>query len=159
MDELLRTNPKEFQKISQRIITAVNPEREQMSDARQIHTKIKQHIDITKDRRPETFALHRGPELLVKEAEKGKKWAQVCLGWIKPWQKVIEVKVPRHVVRWMIRGYREKIFEHELAIARARIKLRELGVKIGLHHNKRIREIEERLLGFRKKQEKYWWKR
>lgn len=153
MDELLRTNPKEFQEISRRIITEVNPERESIPDARQLRAKIIQHVGKTKDRRPETFVEHGGPALVVKQAEKGKKWAQVLLGWIKPWEKV-KVRLPRAIMRWEVRGYREKIYEYELLIARTRIKLRELGVKLRPYSSKRIRELEEKLLGFRKKHEK-----
>ena len=168
------TGRREFQGISQRVVRAVNPRYEKIPDALTLQRKIMEHQRVTKDGRLDT-ALEKGwPAKIIKIAKDGVnlgftegfvKRIQVLLGWIKPWQPVIKTKPKlelRPATRWEARGYREKMYEREMDIARIRVKLRELGLRLAPYSGARVRRLEMELMGFRLRKpenKKYWWTR
>lgn len=160
ISDYFKTNPLEFQKTSKRIIGAVNPNLENIPTAFELRRRAQRHMEETGSRRILGYLKGGGPEHLANLANEGKKWAQVLLGWIKPWQLVIKVKPA--LDKWAVRGYRQKISEHEWSIARTRIKLMELGLKLRPYSAANVRRLEMKLLGFRLKnpeKKDYWWKR
>lgn len=159
MDETLRTSPREFQDISKRIIVAFYPKRERIPNAGELRKTITEGMRETGSYRSAGYLKGRGPELVFELAQEEKKWAQVLLGWIKPWQKpVLKVKPP--VREWRIVGVRRLIREFEQKIIHYRHELRKLGLKLKPYSAKRIRRLEQEFLsdiGWKEQKKKYWW--
>lgn len=159
MDEILRTSPKEFQKISKRVIHRFNPERDYIRNARDLEKRILKGMRETGNYRALGYVKGKGPQLAVQLAAAGEKVYQRLLGWIRP-----KVRKIRPVVkRWYIVGYRWLIGEAEQEIIWYRQKLRELGVRLRPFTGARIRFAEKRYMKrvarTTSKKKSYWWKR
>ena len=117
MDELVRTNPREFQRISARVMSIVNPSHDKILDTRELTKRIQEQAERSRyDRRIINF-LKGGPQHLFWLAQEGAIWAQRLLGWIPPPER-LGVRVRTPLEKWEILGLRNLIKRDEEKISR-----------------------------------------
>lgn len=111
MDELVRTNPREFQKLSARVLYIVNPNSDKILDTRELTRRIQKQAETSRSDKRILNYLKNGPELLFELARSGEIWSQRLLGWVKPPERRVVQVTP--IEKWKILGLKKLIQRDE----------------------------------------------